>query len=312
MLFRDFGKTGMRVSEVGFGAWGIGGDFGRVEKSDALAALARAEERGCNFVDTAGVYGDSEELIGEFLPSRRDRWFLATKYSGQDGGLIATAERQLQKMHTDHLDFYQIHWAPSGDEAHLYDDLYKLKESGKARFVGVSLYSVKDIDYVLDHTKIDGFQVAFSLLDPQPFLARRDRIRQSGVGVIIRSCLKEGFLTGKFTADATFTDESDQRSQWSRAQIRETVAAAERFRFLEGVAGSMMLGAARYPLSFPETSTLILGTKSAAQADVNFGQVPGAVLDEPTLEQIKRLQASLGARSLVRRALSRVRRGRRQ
>jgi aryl-alcohol dehydrogenase-like predicted oxidoreductase len=293
MRFRDFGKTGMRVSEVGFGAWGIGGDFGRVDKRDALAALARAEELGCNFVDTASVYGNSEEIIGEFLPTRRDRWFLATKYSRQERSLLETAERQLQTLRTDHIDFYQIHWAPSGDEAHLYEDLYRLKESGKARWIGVSLYSVKDIDYVLDHTKIDGFQVAFSLLDPQPFLARRDRVRQSGLGVIIRSCLKEGFLTGKFNPDATFTDPDDQRSEWSRDKIRETVAAAERFRFLEGVAGSMTLGAARYPLSFPETSTLILGTKSAAQADVNFGQVPGSVLDEPTLERIAQIQASL-------------------
>jgi aryl-alcohol dehydrogenase-like predicted oxidoreductase len=293
MRFRDFGKTGMRVSEVGFGAWGIGGDFGRVDKRDALAALSRAEELGCNFVDTAAVYGDSEAILGEFLPSRRDRWFVATKYSGQDGGLQATAERQLGRMRTDYVDFYMIHWAPVGDEARLYEDLYRLKASGKARWVGVSLYSVEDIDYVLDHTEIDGFEFAVSLLDPQPFLGRRDRIRESGPGVIVRSSLREGFLTGKFGPDAVFTDPQDQRSHWSPEKIRETAGAAERFRFLEAVAGSMTVGAARYPLSFPETSTLILGTKSAAQADINFGQVPGGVLDEPTLERIERTQADL-------------------
>jgi len=282
----------MRVSEVGFGAWGIGGDFGRVEKQDSLAALARAEELGCNFVDTAAVYGDSEEILGEFLPSRRDRWFVATKYSGQEGGLLALAERQLQRLRTNFIDFYMIHWAPVGDEARLYEDLYRLKASGKARWVGVSLYSVEDIDYVLDHTQIDGFEVALSLLDPQPFLSRRDRIRQSGLGVIVRSCLKEGFLTGKFRSEATFTDPQDQRSHWSRERIQETVAAAERFRFLEEAVGSMTVGAARYPLSFPETSTLILGTKSAAQAETNFGQVPGGVLDERTLERIERIQSS--------------------
>jgi myo-inositol catabolism protein IolS len=293
MRYRDFGKTGMRVSEVGFGAWGIGGDFGRVDKRDALAALARAEELGCNFVDTAAVYGNSEEILGEFLPARRDRWFVATKYSGQDGGLLAMADRQLQRLQIDYVDFYMIHWAPSGDEAHLYEDLYRLKASGRARWVGVSLYSVADIDYVLDHTEIDGFEIAFSLLDPQPFLARRDRIRESGLGVIVRSCLKEGFLTGKFGPDATFTDPQDQRSHWSRERIRETVEAAERYRFLEEAAGSMAVGAARYPLSFPETSTLILGTKSAAQAEINFGQVPGAVLDPQTLERIERIPSSL-------------------
>jgi len=292
MRFREFGKTGMRVSEVGFGAWGIGGDFGHIEKSDALAALSRAEELGCNFVDTAGVYGNSEEILGEFLPARRDRWFVATKYSGQAGGLVALAEKQLSRMRIEYIDFYMIHWAPSDDERGLYDDLYRLKKSGKARYVGVSLYSTGDIDYVLDHTMIDGFQIAVSLLNPQPFLSRRERIRQSGAGIIVRSCLKEGFLTGKFGPYAIFTAPQDQRSHWSREKIRETAEAAERFRFLEEEVGSMTIGAARYPLSFPETSTLILGTKSAAQADINFGQVPGSVLDARVLESIERIQAA--------------------
>lgn len=68
MRFRPFGRTGLSFSEVGFGAWGIGGDYGRVDRQQALPALARAEELGCNFVDTAGVYGTSEEILGEFLP----------------------------------------------------------------------------------------------------------------------------------------------------------------------------------------------------------------------------------------------------
>jgi myo-inositol catabolism protein IolS len=292
MRFREFGTTGMQVSEVGFGAWGIGGDFGHIEKSDALAALSRAEELGCNFVDTAAVYGNSEEILGEFLPERRERWFVATKYSGQEMGLRALAERQLERMRLEYFDFYMIHWAPSGDDVRLYDDLYALKESGKARYVGVSLYTTKDIDYVLDHTRIDGFEIAVSLLDPQTFLARQDRIRQSGLGVIVRSSLKEGFLTGKFNPETVFTDPQDQRSRWSREKIRETAEATEHFRFLEEEVGSMTVGAARYTLSFPETSTLILGTKSAAQADINFGQVPGGVLDPHVLEKIERIQAT--------------------
>ncbi len=294
MRYREFGRTGMEVSEVGFGAWGIGGDYGKIDRKDALDALAKAEDLGCNFVDTASVYGDSELVLGEFLPSRRDRWLVATKYSGQDVGLIATAENQLKRMGIDIIDFYQIHWAPRDDRKHLYDDLYRLKESGKVRFVGVSLGSAEDTDYVLDNTEIDGFQVPCSLLTPLPYLARLERIRQSGVGVIVRSCLEGGFLTGKFTADATFPDPRDRRHKWSQEQIREIYEAAERFRFLEEEVGSMLAGAARYPLTFPETSTLILGTKSATQAETNFGQVPGEVLGERVLEKIHAVQASLG------------------
>jgi aryl-alcohol dehydrogenase-like predicted oxidoreductase len=158
----------------------------------------------------------------------------------------------------------------------------------------VSLTSIANISYVLKHTEIDGFMAAFSLLDPDPFLAKLDMIRRSGVGVIIRSALKEGFLTGKFKRDATFPDPNDQRHSWSREQIAQTVDAAERFRFLESDAGSMMVGAARYPLSYSETSTVVLGTKTVKHADVNFGVVPGGRLSEESLRRIQKQQKELG------------------
>ena len=207
---------------------------------------------------------------------------------------MATAEKQLTRMGIDVIDFYQIHWAPRDDQKHLYDDLYRLKESGKARFVGVSLGTVEDIDYVLDNTEIDGFQVPCSLMTPLPYLARLERIRQSGVGVIVRSCLEGGFLTGKFAPDVAFPDPRDRRHKWSPEQIRETYDAAERFRFMDEKVGSMLVGAARYPLTFPETSTLILGTNSAAQAEANFGVVPGDVLSEEVLEKVRAVQEELG------------------
>jgi len=294
MEYRNFGKTGMQVSAVGFGAWAIGGNsFGAVDRQESLRALARAEELGCNFVDTAEVYGDSEAILGEFLAGRRDRWRIATKYSGQTGGLLALAERQLQRLGTDTIDFYQVHWAPRGPDELLYEDLYQLKKSGKARFVGVSLYSENDIDFVLDHALIDGIQVCFSLLDPYPFLARLEKIRAAQPGIIIRSSLKSGFLTGKFARDATFPDPKDQRHQWTRRQIAKTVETADQFRFLEQETGSMLLAAARYPLSFPEVSTVLLSTKTVAQADVNFGQVPTLSLGPASLVRIASKQEDL-------------------
>jgi aryl-alcohol dehydrogenase-like predicted oxidoreductase len=294
MRYRQFGKTGMRVSEVGFGAWGIGGAYGKLDRQVALAALAKAEELGCNFLDTASVYGDSELVLGDFLPARRDHWLVATKYSGQDAGLIATAESQLKRMGIDTIDFYQIHWAPRDDQKQLYDDLYRLKKSGKARFVGVSLGKVEDIDYVLDSTEIDGFQVPSSLLDPLPLLVRLDKVRERGVGIVVRSTLFGGFLTGKFSPETVFADPTDRRSKWPRENVLKTIASVERFRFLEQEVGSMTVGAARYPLSFPETSTVILGTKTPAQAEMNFGLVPGAVLSTEVLKKVRAIQEALG------------------
>jgi aryl-alcohol dehydrogenase-like predicted oxidoreductase len=295
MNYRTFGKSGLKVSEVSFGAWGIGGSaYGAVDRAESLNALARAEELGCNFVDTAMVYGDSENVLGEFLKGRRDKWLISTKYSGQESGLEATLNEQLRRLGVDAVDFYMVHWAPAADENQLYEALYRVKKAGKSRLVGVSLYTIGDIRHVLKQTEIDGFMVAFSLLDPDPFLAKLDVIRKSGVGVIVRSSLKEGFLTGKYKRNAQFPDPNDQRHAWTPEQIARTVDAAERFRFLEKEAGSMLVAAACYPLCFRETSTVSLGTKSSRHADTNFGAVPHARLSDASLKRIQALQREMG------------------
>ena len=307
MRMRDFGSTGMKVSEVGFGSWAIGGQaYGRVERSESLSALAQAEELGCNFVDTAGVYGDSEQVLGEFLRGRRSRWIVSSKFSGQAEGMERTIEEQLRRLGTDVIDFYMIHWAPGKDELELYDQLYRLRKAGKARAIGVSLKTANDIDYVLDHTELDGFMVKFSILDPDPFLARLHRIREKRPAVIVRSALKEGFLTGKFKRDAKFPDPNDQRHEWTREQIEETVDQVEKFRFLEEDNGSMVVAAARYPLSFAETSSVVLGTKNTTQAQSNFGQVPGKVLSAAQLGRIRQMQDELRLRAPRYRILQKL------
>src|SRR5262249_10601141 len=150
----------------------------------------------------AAVYGDSEEVLGQFLQDRRSRWIVATKYSYQPAGMAATLEAQLRRLATDVVDFYQLHSPPEQEHVeHVYEELYRLKKAGKVRFVGVSLYSAHDIDQVIEQPLIDGIQVKFSLLDPDPFLQRVARLRQSRLAVLIRSTLKEGFLTGKFKRD---------------------------------------------------------------------------------------------------------------
>jgi aryl-alcohol dehydrogenase-like predicted oxidoreductase len=295
MNYRNLGKSGLKVSEVGFGAWGIGGNaYGTVERAESLRALARAEELGCNFIDTAMVYGDSEPLIGEFLKGRRSKWLVSTKYSGQKPGLEATLEEQLRRLGTDAVDLYMVHWVPSPRDHEIYEALHRVKKAGKARLVGFSLYTISDIRHVLKHTEADAMMVAFSLLDPDPFLAKLDAIRRSGIGVIIRSSLKEGFLTGKFKRDVTFPDPTDLRHSWSAEKIAATVDAAENFRFLEQEVGSMVLGAACYPLCFDATSTVVMGTKSEKHADTNFGVVPGTRLSAAALERIQSQQRSMG------------------
>ena len=307
MPYREFGKTGLAVSEVSFGSWGIGGkSYGAVDHAEALSALARAEELGCNLVDTAGVYGDSELVLGEFLEGRRDKWLVATKYSGQEGGMTALLESQLRRLGTDHVDVYLVHWMPRGKEAGLLRELEDLKRAGKTRFTGLSLYNVADIDDALD-TSADALMIPFSLLDPDPFLARRERLAASGRAVMIRSVLKEGFLTGKYSRDARFTDPDDQRSKLTREQIAARVDQVERLRFLEQASGSLVRAAIAYPLSFPEVSTTVLGVKRHKDADENFGQAPGLRLSAGELERVADLQREMGLRApgFFRRLLGR-------
>jgi aryl-alcohol dehydrogenase-like predicted oxidoreductase len=167
----------------------------------------------------------------------------------------------------------------------------------------VSLYSAEDLDFVLARPEIDAFQVAFSLLDPDPFMARVRAIHAAGKAVIVRSALREGFLTGKFKRDQVFTDPTDQRHKLTAGQVASTVDQVERFRFLEKEAGSMVVAAARYPLSFADVSTVILGTKSVRQADSNFGQVPGGTLSPASMQQLRDLQLELGLGSRWRRLM---------
>jgi aryl-alcohol dehydrogenase-like predicted oxidoreductase len=294
MQFRQFGRTGLQVSEAGFGAWAIGGQsFGDVSEQDALRALASAEDLGCNFVDTAAVYGESEARLGRFLKGRRDRWILASKYSGQDIGMTALLDQQLGRLGTDYIDYYQLHFLPPRDDDPLYAELESLKRDGKVRFIGVSLYSEGDLDRFLADERLDGLQIKLSLLDPRPLLDRLERIRVRAPAVIARSCLKDGFLTGKWGADARFDDPHDQRSRWSREQVAASAGAAERFRFLEDEAGTMTAGAIRYALSFPEVSTVILSAKNAEQAAVNFTAGDAGPLDTATLARIRRVQGEL-------------------
>lgn len=310
MRQRLFGKTGLSVSERSFGAWAIGGaSYGAVPPAAALDALARAEEIGCNFVDTAAVYGESEALLGRFLPGRRERWILASKYSGQPQGMTALVEEQLRRMHTDRIDLYQIHWAPRGPDEALYSELETLKRAGKIRFAGVSLRSAGDIDHALAHAVVDALQMPVSLLDPDPLASRRALLRERGVGVIARSALRGGFLTGKYDASTRFASSGDQRNEWDARRIGTLAGQADAFSFLAQTAGSLHAAAIAYPLAFAEVSTLILSCKDRGQVDANLGAaLPELPAD--VLQGIAQTQRRLGvapaspARRLWRRTKS--------
>jgi myo-inositol catabolism protein IolS len=288
---RLLGRTGLAVSAVGFGGAGIGGTaFGAVSEREALDALVAAEDCGCNFIDTARIYGNSERVLGERLRARRDHWIIATKYSGQKAGLRATLEEQLQRLGVEAVDVYQIHWVPRGKDAALYEELEAVRREGKARFIGVSARTADDVDEVLARPALDTLQLPFSLLEPEPMRSVLPRLRAAGKGVIARSVLREGFLTGKFAADAAFDPKTDVRSAYSRVEVARRVAQVRRLDFLGRHAESLTEAAIRYAISFDGIGTAIIGTKNAVQARQNFSVANARALPAEVLERVARIQ----------------------
>lgn len=294
MNYRELGKSGLKVSEVSFGGLQIARQAGTAAgREETMRALARAEEFGCNFVDTASVYGDSELLIGDFMRGRRDRWLISTKYSGQSAGLEATLENQLRRLQTEAVDVYMIHWSPSPRSEHeLFEALYRVRKAGKTRLVGVSLTDIEHVHTVLHQTDIDVFMVPFNFLSPDPFIASLDLIREKQPAVLVRTSLYGGLLTGKYRRNQRFTDPNDQRHSWTPEMVADAIDALEHFRFLEEAAGSMTLAAARYPLAWPEVSTVVVGTRTLSQAEENFSRLSGPLPPE-ALKRIQSVQSSL-------------------
>lgn len=291
---RPLGRTGLSVSELGFGGAGIGGvAFGAVTEGEALDALAAAADAGCNFIDTARIYGASEVVLGKHLRSRRSHWIVASKYSGQKAGMRATLEEQLTRLGVEAVDVYQIHWVPKGSEATLYEELYALRKEGKARFVGVSAATRGDVDYVLANTRLDTLQLPFNLLQPEPMIDALPALRRAGLGVIARSVLREGFLTGKFDERQRFDPKKDVRGGLSPEKLAARLEDVEKFRWLQETTGSLANAATRYALSFDGIATALIGTKTAAQARENFTPAARGALSPELLARIAGVQQTL-------------------
>ncbi len=246
MRYRPFGNTGLQVSEIGFGGWGIGGGWGEQDDQGALAALGRAIELGVNFFDTAYAYGDghSEKLIGQAIGRRRDKMVIATKIPPQtfkwpvkddepvattfnEKWIIQCTERSLKMLGTDYLDIQQLHaWADAyNEQLEWHEALTKLQKQGKVRFFGVS---ANDWDpfgpqRLVESGRIDSLQVIFNLFEQRPADALLPAAKQAGIGVIVRVPFEEGLLTGNIRPGHRF-ESDDWRSTWLSP---ERLAAAE-------------------------------------------------------------------------------------
>ncbi|MBK9141873.1 MAG: aldo/keto reductase [Candidatus Melainabacteria bacterium] len=310
MQYRDFGKTGIKVSEIGYGSWAVGGNehgisYGPTDDRESLLSIEKAIDLGCNFFDTADVYGwgKSEELLGRSLKGRRDRHVIATK-AGSDfyqgyGFQTFTAEyvrfaleKSLYRLKTDFVDIYQLHNPPLEliENDNTYQVLRDLKQEGKIRAWGVSVGSAEEGLKALETGLPDSLQVPINIFASDSCQRLFEKASARGCAIIAREPLANGFLSGKYEINARFAS-GDIRQSWPREFINARVKAARALSFLT-LPGKRTLAQAaiRWVLEHREVSTVIAGVKTAEQAQENFTAGQTRALTAEELQMIDELR----------------------
>jgi aryl-alcohol dehydrogenase-like predicted oxidoreductase len=312
MNYRKLGKTGLDVSEVGFGAWGIGkGMWVGASDDESARALHRAFDLGLNFVDTALRYGDghSEKLVGKAIKERSEKIYVASKVPPKNGQwpaqpgvpaekafpaehVIACTEESLQNLGLERIDVQQFHvwsdeWVGEGDWL---DAIRKLKEQGKIGYFGVSIndYQPENAIRLIETGVVDTVQVIYNIFEQAPEDRLLPACEKHRVGVIVRVALDEGGLTGKIMPDTKF-EEGDFRNRYFRDNRKQEVYEHVRkiVTDLEIGLDQMAETALRYVLSHEAVSTVIAGMRSIRNVEQNCRLGDGRGLPKNVVFQLK-------------------------
>jgi len=311
MKYRKLGRTGIEVSEIGFGAWGIGGGWGKKDDDEAVRALHQAFDLGVNFYDSAYGYGNghSEELIGKAFADRREKVVLTSKIPPKTFNwpvlddepvsetfpadwIISCTERTLKNYGTDYLDVQQLHaWAdPYNEQLEWYEALTKLREQGKVRYFGVSAndWNPYNTARLVESGRCNTVQVIYNVFEQRPDEKLLPAAKANDVGIIVRVPFEEGLLTGKYRPGHEF-DEGDWRAKWMTperlAEAEPRIEALE--KELDDTCADLPTLALKFVLASDAVSAVIPGMRSAAHVKANC-----AASDLPPLsdEKLSRLR----------------------
>jgi aryl-alcohol dehydrogenase-like predicted oxidoreductase len=307
MQLRPFGKHPFTTSEIGFGAWAIGGSWGTQADTDSLAALHRALDLGVTFIDTAAGYGNgrSEKLIAQVLRERasagkRERIFVATKTppgagswppSPYDRAEDCYAESYLREniatrcanLGVEKIDLLQLHtWTRAWNRNPTpFKILRALQREGRLGLIGISTPE-QDQNSVIDLIRggwVDSVQVIYNLFEQEPAAELLDIAREYGVAIIVRVAFDEGVLTGKFTAETQFAPDDFRAKYFSGDRLARAVAHTEEVRRdLSGTGYTLPQAALKWVLSHLAVSVVIPGIRTVSQAEANC-----AVSDLPAM-----------------------------
>ncbi|MGH7252872.1 MAG: aldo/keto reductase [Nitrospiraceae bacterium] len=313
MEYRRLGKTGFRVSEIGFGAWGIGGGYWvGARDAESLAALHAAIDAGVNFIDTALAYGQghSETLVGQVVRSRGERVYVASKVPPlsrhwpalpgdrvQDlfpaSHIIKSTERSLRNLKLDHLDLQQLHvwrdeWLQEDSWLHA---LQELKASGKVRAIGVSLND-HDPDSGLQLVAsgvVDAVQVIYNIFDQSPARALLPACLRHDVGVLARCPFDEGGLTGTITPETSFPAGDWRNDYFKDDRKMQVVAHVNPLKsFLGPEARTLPELSLRFCLANPAVSTVIPGMRTGEHVGANTAVSDGRRFSGALLAALER------------------------
>ncbi|WP_440983826.1 aldo/keto reductase [Shinella sumterensis] len=315
MKDRQFGRTGRVVSEIGFGAWAIGGAWGDVSEEEARGALHAALDAGTTFIDTADVYGDgrSERIIADVLKARGgERPYVATKagrravphvadeYNRKN--LTAFIDRSLQNLSTDCLDLVQLHCPPTEVyyRPEVFGILDDLVQAGKIRNYGVSVEKVEEALKAIEYPGVVSVQIIYNIFRQRPAGLFFREAKAKDVAVIVRVPLASGLLTGKMNAATQFAADDhrafnrngeafDKGETFSGVPYDVALDAVEAVRKLVPDNVTMAQFALRWILMEEAVSVVIPGAKNAAQAKANSAASDVAALPTETMEALRAL-----------------------
>jgi myo-inositol catabolism protein IolS len=321
MEFRQFGRTGLRVSAFGFGCWEIGGTYGHIDESQFQRAVAQAIDNGITCFDTAEAYGMgvSEEALARALGGRRNDVVIATKFgvgyeempNRRDSSrerVLASIDKSLRRLRTDHVDVYLVHWpdpnTPLEETMRALDDVVR---QGKARFIGVSNFRLAQIEECERLRRIDVVQYAWNMFDRRiqaeifPYCAAQQ------IAVMAYGSLAYGMLSGTFHAGMSF-DENDWRSRggnlgslnlfrtlFGPEHFPRNVAAVEELKRLAVKYGkSLPQFALGWTLSNPAVGTALVGFRTYDEVTENLGAL-GWEISNADMAEIDAILARHGA-----------------
>ena len=307
-------RAGYEVSEIGFGAWQIGADWGEVGEDEALRTLAAAADSGVTFFDTADVYGDgrSERLVGRFVRERGDdRIVVATKMGRRLEQTVenyspehfrAWNDRSRENLGVDTLDLVQLHCPPTDLYFHpeVFDDLDAMVAEGRMRAYGVSVERVEEALKAIEYPNVASVQIIFNPFRQRPAALFLREAAARGVGVIVRVPLASGLLTGKYTRETRFgADDHRSFNRHGEAfDVGETFAgvpfetgleAIEELRGLVPPGGTLAGLALRWILMHDGVTTVIPGARSPEQAAGNAAAADLPALDEKTVAKVEQV-----------------------